>query len=108
MLPVTAVLLIISTIELESKATGILSTGTAWEGETPENPRKFGALVAPSVYAPIHTHTFAARLDMAVDGIDNSVYEVGDIAGVLLCARSAWDLCLRACVRACLCCALCR
>ena len=66
-------------IELESKATGILSTGSAWEGETPETPRKFGTLVAPQLYAPIHTHTFVCRLDMAVDGIDNSVYEVRDV-----------------------------
>jgi primary-amine oxidase len=71
---------------MESKATGILSTGSAWEGETEENPRKFGTLVAPFLYAPIHSHTFVARLDMAVDGIDNSVYEVRAVVVRSLCA----------------------
>ena len=70
---------------MEAKATGILSTGSAWEGETPENPRKYGTLVAPQLYAPIHSHTFVCRLDMAVDGIDNSVFEVSPRFLVLSC-----------------------
>lgn len=78
-------------IELESKATGILSTGSAWEGETPENPRKYGTLVAPQLYAPIHTHTFVCRLDMAVDGIDNSVYEVSSCVLALVCVDYVWE-----------------
>jgi Cu2+-containing amine oxidase len=86
-----------SVIEMESKATGILSTGSAWEGETEENPRKFGTLVAPFLYAPIHSHTFVARLDMAVDGIDNSVYEVGVFHAWLFhfTTRGVWTLLLQ-------------
>jgi primary-amine oxidase len=59
-------------IELEMKSTGIVSTGAVPPGETPE----FGTLIAPGLYAPNHQHFFAFRLDMCVDGIVNSVYEV--------------------------------
>jgi primary-amine oxidase len=36
--------------------------------------------VAPQVYGPIHQHFFSARLDMMVDGLENSVYEVNTVA----------------------------
>lgn len=57
-------------IEFESKLTGILSTG-AFEGEAP----KYGTVLAPGLYGPNHQHFFALRLDMAVDGDRNSLYE---------------------------------
>ncbi len=60
------------TLEVEVKSTGVVSTGAIPPGETPE----FGTLVAPGVYAPNHQHFFCFRLDMAVDGTRNSVYEV--------------------------------
>jgi primary-amine oxidase len=60
------------TIECEMKSTGIVSTGAVAPGEDPA----FGTLIAPGLYAPNHQHFFCFRLDMAVDGPRNSVYEV--------------------------------
>ncbi len=60
------------TIAFESKLSGILSTGAVEPGVKP----KYGELVAPQVNAPIHQHIFCVRLDMMVDGLKNSVYEV--------------------------------
>jgi primary-amine oxidase len=59
-------------IEYEVKLTGILSVGGIAEGET----RPYGTVVGPGVYAPIHQHFFNIRLDFALDGDRNSVYEV--------------------------------
>jgi primary-amine oxidase len=64
------------TIQLEVKLTGIISNGAEPVGEKPP----WGELVAPGVYGPIHQHFFNARLDMMVDGPDNSVYEVNTVA----------------------------
>ena len=44
-------------------------------GERP----KWGVLVAPQVYGPIHQHFFNVRLDMMIDGPNNSVYEVNTV-----------------------------
>ncbi|PWU25695.1 MAG: tyramine oxidase [Candidatus Rokuibacteriota bacterium] len=60
------------TLEFQIKLTGILNTGALPAGET----RKYGTLVAPQLYAPNHQHFFSLRLDMMVDGMANSVYEV--------------------------------
>ena len=60
------------TIEFESKLTGIMSTGAL----PPGVKSKYGQLVAPSLNAPVHQHIFNVRLDMMVDGTNNSVYEV--------------------------------
>ncbi|MGH2634366.1 MAG: primary-amine oxidase, partial [Tepidiformaceae bacterium] len=59
-------------IEYEIKLTGILSVGGIAPGET----RKYGTVVAPGVYAPIHQHFFSMRMDFHLDGGGNSVYEV--------------------------------
>jgi primary-amine oxidase len=64
------------TIQLEVKLTGIISNGAEPLGNKP----RWGELVAPGVYGPIHQHFFNARLDMMVDGLDNSVYEVNTVA----------------------------
>jgi len=64
------------TIQLEVKLTGIISNGAERTGEKP----LWGELVAPGVYGPIHQHFFNARLDMMVDGLENSVYEVNTVA----------------------------
>lgn len=45
-------------------------------GEIP----KYGTLVAPQLNAPIHQHIFNVRMDMQVDGPDNSVYEVNIVS----------------------------
>ena len=64
------------TIQLEVKLTGIMSNGAVLPGDKP----RWGELVAPQVYGPIHQHFFNVRLDMAVDGLANSVYEVNTVA----------------------------
>jgi primary-amine oxidase len=63
-------------IQLEVKMTGIISNGA----ERPSEKPRWGELVAPGVYGPIHQHFFCARLDMMVDGLDNSVYEINTVA----------------------------
>uniref|UniRef100_A0A7S2YK36 Amine oxidase n=2 Tax=Entomoneis paludosa TaxID=265537 RepID=A0A7S2YK36_9STRA len=60
-------------IEYEIRLSGELSTNALSAGEdTPQH----GVLVAPGVNAQIHQHMFCARLDMAVDGTDNTVSEI--------------------------------
>ena len=39
----------------------------------------YGVEVAPRLLAPFHEHIFAARLDMSVDGLENSVQEVNTV-----------------------------
>lgn len=60
------------TLELEVKMTGVANTTAVMPGEKP----KHGTEVAPQVNAPYHQHIFNARLDMSLDGTNNSVYEV--------------------------------
>ncbi|MEO1068605.1 MAG: primary-amine oxidase, partial [Cyanobacteria bacterium J06638_6] len=60
------------TIQYEVKLTGMVSTAALPPGEVP----KYGTLVAPQLYAPVHQHIFNVRMDMCVDGLQNSVYEV--------------------------------
>jgi primary-amine oxidase len=59
-------------IELEVKLTGIVLTTALAPGETSD----YGTVVAPQTLAAHHQHFFSVRLDMAVDGDRNSVYEV--------------------------------
>ena len=59
-------------IHCEVKLTGIMNTTALAPGET----SAYGTEVAPRLHAPYHQHIFAARLDMAIDGRYNSVYEV--------------------------------
>jgi primary-amine oxidase len=63
-------------IELQIKMTGIVSTGAMAPGAEPEH----GVLIAPGLYAPNHQHWFNFRLDMMVDGLENSVHEVNSEA----------------------------
>jgi primary-amine oxidase len=60
------------TIEYEVKLSGVISNGVIADGQQPEH----GVIVAPGVYGPHHQHFFNVRLDMAVDGTANRVYEV--------------------------------
>jgi primary-amine oxidase len=61
------------TIECEVKLTGIVITSGVEDDD--ERPR-YGRLVAPGVNAPNHQHFFNVRLDLDVDGRENTVYEV--------------------------------
>jgi primary-amine oxidase len=63
-------------IEYEMKATGIINTA----GCHPGHPGKYGTEVAPGVVGHIHQHIFCARLDMEVDGPNNTVVECDTIA----------------------------
>lgn len=63
------------TIQFEVKLTGILSTGSM---PLDANP-KYGTMIAPGLYAPNHQHFFNVRMDMMVDGIHNTVYEVNTV-----------------------------
>ena len=60
------------TIEFEVKLTGIVLTSALPPGES----SAFGTLVAPQTLAGHHQHFLSLRLDMAVDGLRNTVYEV--------------------------------
>ena len=55
------------------KLTGIVLTSALAPGEISD----FGTLVAPGTLASHHQHFLSVRLDMAVDGLHNTVYEVG-------------------------------
>ena len=58
-------------IECEVRATGVMVTShTAAPGSRPAN----GTLVDHGIYAPFHQHFIVARLDLDVDGTDNTVY----------------------------------
>ena len=57
---------------MEVKLTGIMNTTTLAPGEKP----RYGTEVAPRLNAPYHQHFFNARLDFAIDGEANTVYEV--------------------------------
>ncbi|AAY81468.1 primary-amine oxidase [Sulfolobus acidocaldarius] len=59
-------------IELMVKLTGIINDDAAPKGQK----RKYGTLVTPEVYGPIHIHWFNIRLDLDIDGQINRVYEV--------------------------------
>ena len=61
---------------MEIKLTGIINTAGIAEGETP----KYGTIVAPQLNAHIHQHFFNFRMDMSVDGEQNSVFEVNTVA----------------------------
>lgn len=64
------------TIEYQVKLTGIVNTSAVRPGVVP----RYGSLVAPQLNAHIHQHFFNVRLDMSVDGLNNSVYEVNTVA----------------------------
>jgi primary-amine oxidase len=61
------------TIQMEIKLTGIMMTMAVPPGET---EFKHSVLIAPQLAAPHHQHLFNFRLDLSVDGLQNSVYEL--------------------------------
>ncbi|HWF17422.1 MAG TPA: primary-amine oxidase [Acidimicrobiales bacterium] len=60
------------TMQLEVKLTGIMSTMAVANGDAGDHAK----MVAPGLAAPYHQHLFNVRLDIEVDGSDNSVFEV--------------------------------
>ncbi|KAJ6131339.1 Copper amine oxidase N2-terminal [Penicillium sp. IBT 18751x] len=59
-------------IELEVRATGILST-VPFENENGQTV-PWGTNVGPGVMAPFHQHLFSLRIDPALDGYKNTIY----------------------------------
>lgn len=62
-------------IQLEVKLTGCLSVGAL----PPDVQPKYGVMVSPQLYAPIHQHFFNFRLHFMIEGEGNSVYEVDTV-----------------------------
>jgi primary-amine oxidase len=63
-------------IECEVRATGIMVTTPLPEGQT-SSP--YGTTVDHGTYAPYHQHFLVARLDLDVDGTDNTALEVDSV-----------------------------
>jgi primary-amine oxidase len=59
-------------MQLEVKLTGVMSTMAVPADDGVTN----ASMVAPQLAAPYHQHLFNVRLDVDVDGIANTVYEV--------------------------------
>lgn len=66
-------------IGFEIKLTGILSLGAVHENEKPIH----GSLIAPLLYAPNHQHFFNMRLDIGIDGQNNTVQQLDVVADPL-------------------------
>ncbi len=64
------------TIQMEVKLTGIMNTMALKPGESP----RYGTEVAPRLMAPHHQHFFGARLDLDIDGEQNSAQEVNTLS----------------------------
>ncbi|KAA8642015.1 uncharacterized protein ATNIH1004_010955 [Aspergillus tanneri] len=60
-------------IELEVRATGILST-VPFDNHVFGTTVPWGTNVGPGVMAPYHQHLFSFRIDPALDGFQNTVY----------------------------------
>ena len=71
------------TIQLETKATGVVFTSSY----VPGSP--YATQLAPGLGAPFHQHLFSARLDMMVDGVANAVDEI-DVARVPVSADNPY------------------
>lgn len=63
------------TVELETRATGILSTQLIDEGKTSH----WGNIVSPGVLAGNHQHLFSLRVDPMIDGRNNTVIQEDSI-----------------------------
>lgn len=63
-------------LECEVKLTGIMNTTAIAKGQTPE----FGVEIAPQLAAPFHQHIFCARLDLDIDGHENTVQEINTVS----------------------------
>lgn len=63
-------------VELETRATGILSTHLI----DPNKNSEWGNVVSPGVLAPNHQHLFSLRIDPMIDGAKNTVIYEDSIA----------------------------
>ena len=63
-------------IEFEAKLTGIVLTLAA----DPEKEYPSSTEIEPGLLAPYHQHIFSARLDLDIDGVENSVVEIDAVA----------------------------
>jgi primary-amine oxidase len=63
-------------IQMEVKLTGIVGVSAAPTGQASET----SAMIAPHLSSPNHQHLFCFRLDFAIDGDENSLYEVNAVA----------------------------
>ena len=64
-------------VECEVRATGLMvTTPLAATGDT----SAYGTVVDARTYAPFHQHFIVAKLDLDVDGAENTVYEVDSVA----------------------------
>ena len=64
------------TIQMEVKLTGIVGVSAVNGGQAGET----SSMIAPHISSPYHQHLFCFRLDFAVDGDSNSLYEVNAVA----------------------------
>ena len=64
-------------IECEVRATGMMVTTPFPEGD---GAAPYGTVVDTHTYAPFHQHFLVARLDLDIDGEDNTVVEVDSVA----------------------------
>ena len=63
-------------IEFEAKLTGIVLTLAA----DPDLDYPSSTEIDPGLLAPYHQHIFSARLDLDIDGVENSVLEIDAVA----------------------------
>ena len=63
-------------VEFEAKLTGILLTLS----DAPGVPHPSATQLEEGLWAPYHQHTFCARLDLDIDGQQNTVIEVDSVA----------------------------
>eukprot|EP00894_Picocystis_sp_ML_P004234 jgi/Pico_ML_1/54751/g618.t1 len=63
-------------IDFEIKLSGELSTNLLSERERVSGKPECGTMVAPGVNSQYHQHCFCARIDVSIDGNENSVEEV--------------------------------
>ena len=63
-------------IQFEIKLTGVLSLGATQHSETPAH----GAMLNDLLFAPNHQHFFNVRLDMNIDGPNNTVQQLDVVA----------------------------
>jgi len=59
-----------ASIQFEVKMTGILSLGAI----PSDHQAVYGSIIAPQLFAPFHQHFFNMRLDLAIDGIENTAF----------------------------------
>ncbi|WGD37452.1 primary-amine oxidase [Lysinibacter sp. HNR] len=64
-------------IQVEAKATGIVFAGA----NTPGTLDPHAPEIAPGIFTPVHQHLFCARLDVAIDGENNTLHEV-EMSGI--------------------------